>query len=115
MNDERFPWLILVPKREKIREMHALQTRDQCALWSEILLASTALEAATAAYKMNVGALGNLVPQLHIHVIARRQDDSAWPNPVWGFGKPVPYQNEGADHFCKQFLEQCETLRMQNS
>lgn len=84
MNDENYPWLILVPMRENTKEIHQLFKDEQYKLMDEIAHVSSTLEAFTEAEKMNIGALGNMVPQLHIHVIARFKDDPAWPNPVWG-------------------------------
>jgi diadenosine tetraphosphate (Ap4A) HIT family hydrolase len=103
MNDCRFPWLILVPKRDPIKEIHDLAGDDQRLLWLEITRASEALHRSTRADKMNVGALGNLVPQLHIHVIARFESDAAWPNPVWGYGKAQAY----ASHDLEIMIEKC--------
>lgn len=91
MNDSRFPWLILIPRRDDLREMHSLDTDAQQSLIQELSLASKTLEAITDAEKMNVAALGNAVPQLHIHVIARFSTDPAWPKPVWGIGEATPY------------------------
>ncbi len=91
MNDSRWPWLILVPRRPDITELHALDDADQVQLIREIALASRVLNAAHRPDKINVGALGNLVPQLHVHVIARTRTDPAWPGPVWGVGTPLPY------------------------
>lgn len=91
MNDARWPWLILVPRREGARELHGLSTADRAAAMDEIALASAVLERLYAPDKLNVGALGNLVPQLHIHVVGRFQGDPAWPGPVWGSGPAVPY------------------------
>jgi diadenosine tetraphosphate (Ap4A) HIT family hydrolase len=91
MNDRRFPWLILVPEREGAREIHELSPADRAALVEEIALASEALERLFQPDKLNVGALGNIVPQLHIHLVARTAGDPAWPGPVWGSGAAVPY------------------------
>jgi len=91
MNDARYPWLILVPTRPDLREFHDLDEADRGVLIEEIARASRALEAAFAPDKINVGALGNMVPQLHVHVIGRRQGDDAWPGPVWGKHPPRPY------------------------
>lgn len=91
MNDISFPWCILVPAREGIREIHALAAADQLQLLQEISGISAAMEAAFAADKMNVAALGNVVPQLHVHVIARFEADPVWPAPVWGRIPPQPY------------------------
>ena len=92
MNDARFPWLILVPRREKAIELHDLRLEDRHELIEEISRASAGLKVGVAAAKINVGALGNLVPQLHLHVVARNPGDVAWPGPVWGLGVPVPYE-----------------------
>ena len=92
MNDRRFPWLILVPEREGAREIHELSPADRAALIEEIAQASEALESLFHPDKLNVGALGNIVPQLHVHVVARAAGDPAWPGPVWGSGAAVPYE-----------------------
>ena len=84
MNDANYPWLILVPQRESVTEVHQLAPADRAMLIEEITLASERLAATTGAHKMNVGALGNVVPQLHVHVIARFSSDAAWPRPIWG-------------------------------
>ncbi|HET9211518.1 MAG TPA: HIT family protein [Thermoanaerobaculia bacterium] len=91
MNDRRFPWLILVPEREAAREIHELSSADRAVLIEEIAQASEALESLFHPDKLNVGALGNIVPQLHVHVVARAAGDPAWPGPVWGSGAAVPY------------------------
>ena len=91
MNDSRWPWLILVPRCAGAVELHTLEDADQIQLMREIAQASRALEAVYLPDKINVGALGNLVPQLHVHVIARTRDDEAWPGPVWGVGTAVAY------------------------
>ncbi len=91
MNDRRFPWLILVPEREAVREIHQLSPADRTALVEEIARASEALERLFQPDKLNVGALGNIVPQLHVHVVARSAGDPAWPGPVWGSGTAAPY------------------------
>lgn len=94
MNDSRYPWLILVPRRPDVREIHGLDATDRFQLMEEIAGCAAALERETNAFKMNVGALGNMVPQLHVHVIARFEDDPAWAGPVWGVGSAVPYDAE---------------------
>lgn len=91
MNDAQFPWCVLVPERDNVREIHALSDDDQLQLIREVSAVSAAMEAAFAAEKMNVAALGNQVSQLHIHVIARFAADSAWPAPVWGRQPTRPY------------------------
>lgn len=87
MDDARFPWLILVPRRPDLREIYDLPAADQATLWQEISRVGEVLMRETGGDKLNVAALGNQVPQLHVHVIARRTDDAAWPGPVWGVGQ----------------------------
>jgi diadenosine tetraphosphate (Ap4A) HIT family hydrolase len=91
MNDSRFPWLILVPERDGLTELTDLAPADRATLMEEIAAASRALQAAAQPDKINFGALGNIVRQLHVHVVARREGDCAWPGPVWGAGTAVPY------------------------
>ena len=91
MNDRRYPWLILVPRYNDLSEIHDLRDKDQSTLISEVTAATRALEKLFQPEKINVAALGNLVSQLHIHVIARFEENEAWPNPVWGIGKNVIY------------------------
>lgn len=94
MQDARYPWAILIPRRAGVREMHELTQADQRQLLVEITRLSQAMQRAWSADKMNVAALGNMVPQLHVHVIARFTGDPAWPGPVWGVGAPEPYAPE---------------------
>ena len=84
VNDGNFPWILLVPRRVAATEIIDLDEVEQAQLMTEISRTARALKAVTACDKLNIAALGNVVPQLHIHVIARRQGDSAWPKPVWG-------------------------------
>lgn len=91
MNDKRYPWLILVPRRPGLRDFHDVVAAEKAIFHAEIDEASVALQELTGAHKINVGALGNMVPQLHVHVIARFESDFAWPKPVWGVGEAVPY------------------------
>lgn len=91
MNDARFPWLVLVPTVDNIRELYELSTAAQEQTNRAMLRAAQLLAKHTHADKMNVAALGNQVPQLHIHVIARYATDAAWPGPVWGVGQAEPY------------------------
>jgi diadenosine tetraphosphate (Ap4A) HIT family hydrolase len=92
MRDSRWPWLILVPQRGGITELHDLTPLDQTMLTFELTMVGKALKEATGCAKVNVGALGNIVSQLHVHVVARSKEDPAWPGPVWGVGEPVPYR-----------------------
>jgi diadenosine tetraphosphate (Ap4A) HIT family hydrolase len=94
MNDARFPWLILVPRRAGLAEILDLPSETQQVLWQEISRAAEVLRTAVACDKLNIGALGNIVRQLHIHVIARREGDDAWPGPVWGYGRTEPYADD---------------------
>ena len=82
--DGNYPWLLLVPRRPGASEIVDLDAVDQRQLMAEIAIVSAALKAITACAKLNVAAIGNMVPQLHVHVVARRRDDAAWPKPVWG-------------------------------
>lgn len=93
-NVKAVPWLILVPRRVEALEIHHLDKADRGLLMEEIALASRTLEALYHPDKINVGALGNIVPQLHVHVIARFKGDAAWPAPVWGRVDPAPYMDE---------------------
>ena len=93
-NDSRFPWLILIPELTNLRELHEIPVDLQSRVYKEINLCSKLLEEVSQADKMNVAALGNIVPQLHIHIIARKQDDIAWPQPVWLAGSGIPYQQK---------------------
>jgi diadenosine tetraphosphate (Ap4A) HIT family hydrolase len=91
MNDMRFPWLVLVPRRPGLVEMIDLPSELQMELWREINHVAAVLRDAVPCYKLNIGALGNVTRQLHIHVIARTENDAAWPGPVWSFGRAEPY------------------------
>jgi diadenosine tetraphosphate (Ap4A) HIT family hydrolase len=81
-----WPWLILVPEIADISEVTALSESNQQKLWQEVAAASRALQQVTAAHKMNIATLGNIVRQLHVHVVARFEADPAWPGPIWGSG-----------------------------
>lgn len=91
MKDRRFPWLILVPERDSVREICELPQADRASLVEEIARASEVLRQLFRPDKLNVGALGNVVPQLHVHIVARFAADPAWPGPVWGSGPAEPY------------------------
>ena len=92
MNDARFPWIILVPERSGMAELIDLSPSDRSQLWDEIARTSDALKSMYGPDKLNVAALGNMVRQLHVHVIARFASDPAWPKPVWGSGAPIAYE-----------------------
>jgi diadenosine tetraphosphate (Ap4A) HIT family hydrolase len=97
MNDARFAWLLLVPRRPGLAEIIELPKPERARLFEEIVAVMAALKAATQCDKLNVAALGNQVRQLHVHVIGRFRADSAWPNPVWGTGAAVAYDDETRD------------------
>lgn len=94
MNDANYPWLVLVPRREDIVELFQLPRIDQQQLLDEITQISSALAGHFRADKINVAALGNVVPQLHVHVVTRFTDDAAWPRPVWGAVPAQPYSDD---------------------
>lgn len=103
MNDSRFPWIILVPKIPDLRDFHEIPSRHRDVLFQEIERASEAIQKHRQVDKMNVAALGNQVPQLHIHVIGRHKTDEAWPNPVWGHGTPIPYASTSKSNVIQSF------------
>lgn len=94
MKDAHYPWFILVPRREEVSELFQLDAEDQRVLWQETTELAETLKDTFSADKMNVAALGNVVAQLHMHVIVRRRDDAAWPAPVWGRHPAQPYTAE---------------------
>ena len=102
MNDRRYPWLILVPRRTAITEIHHLPTKDQRSLFNEITEVAEFLEKEFKPTKINIGAIGNIVPQLHVHLVGRKSDDAAWPNPVWGHSSPINYKNSEAIQIIKK-------------
>jgi diadenosine tetraphosphate (Ap4A) HIT family hydrolase len=95
MNERRYPWFILVPQRAGLTELYQLDDKDQALFWQESSMLARGLAEAFAADKLNIAAIGNLVPQLHIHHIVRYRDDPAWPAPVWGKFAPLPYDAAG--------------------
>ncbi|GAB3393583.1 HIT family protein [Azotobacter armeniacus] len=94
MKDAHYPWFILVPRREEVSELFQLDAEDQRVLWQETTELAETLKDTFGADKMNVATLGNMVAQLHMHVIVRRRDDAAWPAPVWGQHPAQPYSAE---------------------
>jgi diadenosine tetraphosphate (Ap4A) HIT family hydrolase len=99
IKDANYPWLLLVPRRPETREIIDLDDVEQAQLTTEVSRAARALKDITKCDKLNIAALGNVVPQLHIHVIARRTTDAAWPRPVWGAVAPIPHDAEEVQHF----------------
>ena len=94
--DARFPWIVLIPRRAGARELEHISNGDRAQLMEEIIAAGSAVRAIGAALgrpveKLNVGQLGNVTPQLHVHVVGRRSTDECWPGPVWGQGEPKAY------------------------
>ena len=96
-NDANYPWLVLVPRRPDIVELLDLTAADRAVLSAEIDVAARALKGTVPCDKLNVAALGNMVPQLHVHVIARRRTDAAWPKPVWGAAQATAYEPAAHD------------------
>ena len=99
INDANYPWLLLVPRRPNIVELIDLEEVEQAQLTTEVTRVARALRAVTNCDKLNIAALGNVVPQLHVHVIARFRSDAAWPKPVWGVVPPRPYDREELHNF----------------
>lgn len=97
MDDAQFPWLVLVPRREGLAELDDLAEPDRTQLMREIARAMQVLRGVAGCDKLNVGALGNIVRQLHVHVVARRRGDAAWPGPVWGCGLAHHYLPDARD------------------
>ncbi len=107
MNNRRFPWLILVPRAAEVREIFELPESHRQQLMLEISSIAHVVSTMTGAFKMNIAALGNQVPQLHVHIIARFEGDAAWPNPVWNGGlQPQPYTPQES----AQILEKLRAL-----
>lgn len=106
MNDARYPWVILVPRRDNISEIHQLSSADQQLLMTESSFVSATMAALFQADKMNIAALGNVVPQLHIHHVARFKTDETWPDPVWGKGQAQPYDSAAL----QQRIEQLQSV-----
>ena len=99
IKDATYPWLLLVPRRPDIVEIIDLAEVEQAQLMTEISRVARALKEVSRCDKLNIAALGNLVPQLHVHIIARRSGDAAWPRPVWGVMQPLPHDAEEVQTF----------------
>ncbi len=100
MNDHRYPWLILIPQARNMSELTDLSDADSLVLMHEMRMVSNAMEKLFRPQKLNIGALGNIVAQLHIHIIARHDDDPAWPGPVWGHSRAEPYDDKQLANLC---------------
>lgn len=111
MNDIRFPWLILVPRRDGVAEFIDLEAADRNVLTGEIARASAILKRWATSHngcdKLNVGIIGNIVRQMHVHIIARRTTDAAWPFPVWGRGDPVRYPASERERAVAELASMC--------
>ncbi|MBK8174514.1 MAG: HIT domain-containing protein [Rhodospirillales bacterium] len=110
MNDATFPWLILVPQRAGVSEIFELDNADQQALIGEIARVSRVVSEAFRADKLNVAALGNIVPQLHVHIVARFRGDPVWPAPIWGKAPPRPYAAAAAEDMVRRIGKRLDTL-----
>jgi diadenosine tetraphosphate (Ap4A) HIT family hydrolase len=99
IKDAHYPWLLLVPRRPEASEIIDLDEVEQAQLMTEISRVGRALKDITKCDKLNIAALGNVVPQLHVHIIARRSSDVAWPRPVWGVMPPLEHDAEEVQHF----------------
>ncbi|MEZ0169588.1 HIT domain-containing protein [Microvirga sp. TS319] len=106
LNDARFPWFVLVPRLPNVSEFTDLSDADYARLAQEIRIATKVMLALSKPDKVNVGALGNIVTQLHVHVIGRFRSDPAWPGPVWGHGTRTPYP----DHAATALIERAAVL-----
>ncbi|MGO4573142.1 HIT domain-containing protein [Microvirga sp. 2TAF3] len=106
LNDARFPWFVLVPRLPNASELTDLSDEQAVQVMEEIRIATRVMVALAKPDKVNVGALGNIVTQLHIHVIGRFRSDPAWPGPVWGHGTRTPYP----DHAATALIERAVTL-----
>lgn len=110
MDDARFPWLVLVPRVAGAEEWIDLDGGAQRQLLAEVNLAGRLLRSLGAVHKLNVGALGNIVRQLHVHVVARSEADAAWPGPVWGSGPRVPYGAQQRDALVSSLRNRLDTV-----
>lgn len=93
MNDQRYPWFILVPRKSQLTELYHLVEEDRVSYIQETSFLSQKIMDAYAGHKLNVATLGNVVPQLHVHHVVRYREDDTWPGPVWGQGEAVPYED----------------------
>ena len=109
MNDSRYPWLILVPRYNGLKEIHDLSKGDQGNLMFEITKTTRIIEKLFTPDKINVAALGNSVSQLHIHIIARFKTDEAWPGPVWGIGSSQIYSDDKGNHLADLLVNSLTT------
>jgi len=111
MKDAAYPWLVLVPRQPNVREVYELAAADQALLWQEVTQVGQQLMALHNGFKLNIGALGNVVPQLHVHVIVRQQADAAWPGPVWGVQPAQPYSPPALAQACQQLRQAFDLIK----
>lgn len=112
MNDARYPWVILVPRVASVSEVFELSEPDQAQLWREASLLGEAMKTAFNGDKLNIATLGNVVSQLHIHLVVRHLDDASWPAPIWGNGSAEPYGLNQQGKRREQLLAQIEGLTL---
>lgn len=105
MNDSRWPWIILVPRLEIVTELHELTAESRSALIDEATLIGSFMQHELGSESINTAMLGNVVTQLHCHVISRNEGDPGWPAPVWGFGEAVPWPENTLPGFAKTITE----------
>jgi diadenosine tetraphosphate (Ap4A) HIT family hydrolase len=110
MDDARYAWLVLVPRRPASVELFDLSEADRGVLIDEIARAAKLLKTVSGATKINVASLGNLVPQLHVHVVARHPGDPAWPGPVWGHSAAMPYATAEREALVAKILDATRLL-----
>jgi len=103
MDDARYLWLVLVPRHENLSELIHLGATNRAILMEEIAAVSQALTGFAGVDKINVGALGNIVRQLHVHIVARSKGDAAWPGPIWGAGAPQRYEKQKGRELAREF------------
>lgn len=106
MNDRRYVWLLLIPRRPDLSEWHELSAGEAAQLSAEVSRASDALKALTGAAKINVAAIGNMVRQMHVHVMARQEDDETWPGTVWNAGEAKPYDATALKARCRDVSQE---------
>ncbi|GGC86163.1 HIT domain-containing protein [Vreelandella lutescens] len=112
MNDARYPWVVLVPRVASVSEVFELSQEDQTKLWQEATQLGAAMKEAFHGDKLNIATLGNVVSQLHIHLVVRYTDDASWPAPVWGNGTPTPYELAQQGERREQLLAQIAGLTL---
>ena len=112
MNDARYPWVVLVPRVSSVSEVFELSEEEQAQLWREATRLGAAMKEAFQGDKLNIATLGNVVSQLHIHLVVRYNDDASWPAPVWGNGTPKPYELAQQGERREQLLAQIEGLSL---